>query len=98
MRILPTRDSGHLQLTMDSFDLLVINGLVVTASDIANYDIAVKDGKIVLLAPPGVLSKDRAGQVIDAEGGFVMVNTPPCKTDVLLKLEVARWHRLSCTP
>jgi dihydropyrimidinase len=58
---------------MDSFDLLVVNGLVVTASDTANYDIAVKNGKIVLLAPPGVLSKDKASRVIDAEGGYVMV-------------------------
>jgi dihydropyrimidinase len=58
---------------MDSFDLLVINGLVVTASDTANYDIAVKDGKIVLLAPPGFLAKDKASRVIDANGGYVMV-------------------------
>jgi dihydropyrimidinase len=58
---------------MDGFDLLVINGLVVTASDTANYDIAIKDGKIALLAPPGVLGKDSAKKVIDAEGGYVMV-------------------------
>lgn len=58
---------------MDSFDLLVINGLVVTASDTANYDIAIKDGKIALLAPPGVLDVKRAKKVIDAEGGYVMV-------------------------
>ena len=60
---------------MDGFDLLVVNGLVVTASDTANYDIAIKDGKIALLAPPGVLSKDHAKRVIDAEGGYVMVNS-----------------------
>ena len=59
---------------MDSFDLLVVNGLVVTASDTANYDIAIKDGKIALLAPPGVLSKEKAGRFIDAEGGYVMVH------------------------
>ena len=58
---------------MDSFDLLVINGLVVTASDTANYDIAVKDGKIAFLAPPGVLLASSAKKVIDAEGGYVMV-------------------------
>lgn len=58
---------------MDGFDLLVINGLVVTASDTANYDIAIKDGKIALLAPPGVLSTKSAKKVIDAEGGYVMV-------------------------
>ena len=58
---------------MDSFDLLIVNGLVVTASDTANYDIAVKDGKIALLTPPGMLSHDKATRVIDAEGGYVMV-------------------------
>ncbi len=58
---------------MDAFDLLVINGLVVTASDTANYDIAIKDGKIALLAPPGVLKAESAKKVIDAEGGYVMV-------------------------
>jgi len=54
---------------MDAFDLLVVNGLVVTASDTARYDIAIKDGKIALLAPPGVLSASSAKRVIDAEGG-----------------------------
>lgn len=58
---------------MDGFDLLIINGLVVTASDTANYDIAIKDEKIALLAPPGVLKKESAKRVIDAEGGYVMV-------------------------
>lgn len=58
---------------MDAFDLLVVNGLVVTASDTANYDIAIKDGKIALLAPPGVLGATSAKRVIDAEGGYVMV-------------------------
>jgi dihydropyrimidinase len=64
---------------MDSFDLLVVNGLVVTASDTANYDIAVKNGKIVLLAPPGLLMRDKASRVIDARGGYVMVqNSSNC--------------------
>lgn len=64
---------------MDSFDLLVVNGLVVTASDSASYDIAIKNGKIVLLAPQGALSKDMASRVIDAEGGYVMVGTQLCQ-------------------
>lgn len=58
---------------MDGFDLLIINGLVVTASDTASYDIAIKDGKIALLAPPGLLGEKNAKRVIDAEGGYVMV-------------------------
>jgi dihydropyrimidinase len=58
---------------MDNFDLLITNGIVVTAADLAEYDIAIKDEKIALLAPRGVLSKDCAEKTIDAEGGWVMV-------------------------
>ena len=60
---------------MDGFDLLVANGVVVTAGDTANYDIAIKDGKIALLAPPGVLDKSKATKVVDAEGGYVTVGS-----------------------
>lgn len=58
---------------MASFDLLILNGLVVTASDIGHYDIAIKDEKIALLAPKGSLAETQAKKVIDAEGGYVMV-------------------------
>lgn len=60
-------------LTMESYDLLVINGLVVTASDAGHYDIAIKNEKIALLAPNGSLAGIAAKRVIDAEGGYVMV-------------------------
>lgn len=59
---------------MDSYDLLVINGLVVTAADTGHYDIAIKDEKIALLAPTGSLAEIDAKRTIDAEGGYVMVN------------------------
>lgn len=58
------------------YDLLIINGTVVTAADIGSYDIAVKDGKIALLAPNGGVLRSfvqTAKKVIDAEGGMVMV-------------------------
>lgn len=58
---------------MESYDLLVVNGLVVTASDIGHYDIAIKGEKIALLAPKGSLTEIAAKRVIDAEGGYVMV-------------------------
>ena len=58
---------------MASFDLLILNGLVVTASDIGHYDIAIKDEKIALLAARGSLGDTEAKKVIDAEGGYVMV-------------------------
>lgn len=60
-------------LTMEPYDLLVINGLVVTASDIGHYDIAIKHEKIALLAPKASLTGVVATRVIDAEGGYVMV-------------------------
>jgi hypothetical protein len=71
---------------MDGFDLLVINGLVVTASDTAHYDIAIKNGKIALLAPPGLLDKDKANKVIDAEGGYVTVSGLAPGIDLPLQL------------
>lgn len=58
---------------MESYDLVVVNGLVVTAADRGHYDIAVKDEKIALLAPTGSLKELKAKRVIDAEGGYVMV-------------------------
>jgi dihydroorotase-like cyclic amidohydrolase len=58
---------------MDSYDLLIVNGLVVTASDIGHYDMAIKEEKIALLAPTGSLTELNAKHVIDAEGGYVMV-------------------------
>ncbi|KAK7757375.1 hypothetical protein SLS62_000387 [Diatrype stigma] len=57
---------------MDSYDLVIINGLCVTAADVAPYDIAVKDEKIVLLAPSGSLAKANTKRLIDAEEGYVM--------------------------
>lgn len=61
---------------MDSFDydLVITNGICVTAADIASYDVAVKDEKIVLLAPSGSLASANARQIIDAEGGYVTVS------------------------
>lgn len=57
---------------MEPYDLLVINGLVVTAADVGHYDIAIKDEKIALLASKGSLAGIAAERVIDAEGGYVM--------------------------
>lgn len=51
---------------MDPFDLVVLNGAVVTASDVAEYDIAIKEEKIALLAPKGFLANVKATKIIDA--------------------------------
>lgn len=56
------------------YDLVITNGVCVTASDIGAWDLAIKDEKIVLQAPSGSLQHVRAKRVIDAEGGYVMVS------------------------
>lgn len=55
------------------YDLLVINGIVVTDSETGEYDIAVKDEKIAQIGPRGSFSNLSAKRTIDAEGGYVMV-------------------------
>jgi dihydropyrimidinase len=59
---------------MDSFDLVITNGICVTASDVAAFDVAIKDEKIALLAPSGSLGTANAAKVIDAQGGFITVS------------------------
>lgn len=63
---------------MDSFDLIIINGVVVTAGDLAKFDVAVKDGKVALLAPAGLLLQSSSKKVIDARGGYVMPGGVDC--------------------
>lgn len=56
---------------MEKFDLLITNGVVVTASDEALLDIAIKDGKIAVLAPSGLVPVASCHRVIDAKHGYV---------------------------
>lgn len=56
-----------------TYDLLVVNGVVVTDQAIAELDVAVKDGVVVKFAPRGALKDASAKRTIDAEGGYVMV-------------------------
>ncbi|KAI1180925.1 hypothetical protein F4777DRAFT_179019 [Nemania sp. FL0916] len=62
----------------DEVDLIITNGVVVTAADIAPFDIAVKDGKVALLCPSGSLAGVRAKRLIDAEGGYVTPGGVDC--------------------
>jgi dihydroorotase-like cyclic amidohydrolase len=55
------------------YDLLILNGIVVTDNSIQDSDIAIKDEKIARIVPRGGLGDARATKVIDAEGGYVMV-------------------------
>lgn len=56
------------------FDLVVTNGVCVTAADVAPLDIGIIGGKISILAPSGSLRTAKATKLIDAEGGYVMVS------------------------
>jgi dihydropyrimidinase len=55
------------------YDLLVLNGLVVTDQDTGEFDIAIKNGKIVEILPKGGFGDIPARKIIDARGGMVMV-------------------------
>ena len=59
---------------MAEYDLLVLNGLVVTHDTTAELDIAVKDGKIAKLVLRGEFEGAKGKKVIDAQGGMVMVS------------------------
>jgi dihydropyrimidinase len=58
---------------MAEYDLLVLNGLVVTHDETREFDIAIKDGKISKLVPRGEFAGVKAAKTIDAKGGLVMV-------------------------
>lgn len=56
------------------YDLVVLNGLVVTHDETGEFDIAVKDGKIAKVVKRGGLGDVEAKKMIDAKGGMVMVS------------------------
>jgi hypothetical protein len=81
---------------MAEYDLIITNGVCVTATDVAAYDIGIKDEKIVLLAPSGSLKDAKTTKLIDADGGYVMVCSPLTSSwgSQLLNLVTAWRHRL----
>ncbi|KAF2183806.1 D-hydantoinase [Zopfia rhizophila CBS 207.26] len=54
------------------YDLIISNGVVVTDTEIREYDIAIKGEKIEKVVSWGALKDAIAGKIIDAEGGYVM--------------------------
>lgn len=58
---------------MSDFDLIIVGGLVVTATEIGEFDIGIKDEKIADITARGGLSSKSATRTIDAKGGYVMV-------------------------
>lgn len=64
------------------YDLIITNGICVTASDVAAYDVGIRDEKVVILAPSGSLAQAGTQRLIDAQGGYVTVgNTTPAEVD-----------------
>lgn len=57
-----------------TYDIIIINGMVVTDTEVRECDIAVKSEKIVKVAPRGGLKDATTEKTIDAEGGYVMVS------------------------
>jgi len=56
------------------YDLLVVNGVVVTDTETGEFDIAVKHEKIAKVVPRGGLSGVSVKRTIDAQGGYVMAS------------------------
>ncbi|KAK4504930.1 hypothetical protein PRZ48_002893 [Zasmidium cellare] len=54
------------------FDLLIVNGIVVTADETRGVDIAINGEKIAAVEARGSFKNARAKKTIDAEGGWVM--------------------------
>jgi dihydropyrimidinase len=53
------------------FDLVIVNALLVTDTDIKECDIAIKDEKIALIQGRGTIGQYSTKRVIDADGAFV---------------------------
>jgi dihydropyrimidinase len=58
---------------MADLDLAIINGIVVTAEQVGEFDIGIKAGKIAKVVPKGQLAGLLSTKTIDAKGGYVTV-------------------------
>jgi len=65
---------GVLKRMAIDYDLLVLNGIVITDKATGEFDIAVIGEKIVKVVSRGELSGASARRTIDANGGFVMAS------------------------
>ena len=54
------------------YDILVLNGVVVTVDEVKEADIAVNGEKIAAIGARGSFKDAKAKKTIDAEGGWVM--------------------------
>lgn len=58
------------------YDVIIVNGVVVSDTNVGEYDIGIKDEKIAKITSKGGLQDAKAAKTIDAEGGYVMVRNP----------------------
>jgi dihydropyrimidinase len=58
---------------MAEYDLLIINGIVVTDTDVSENAVAIRDGRIAELIPTGEARRVKAERTIDARGAYVTV-------------------------
>ncbi|KAF2767315.1 D-hydantoinase [Teratosphaeria nubilosa] len=56
---------------MSDYDLVVINGVVVTDQEVGKADLAVKGGKIVGVGEPESFNQSKVTRIIDAEGAYI---------------------------
>jgi dihydropyrimidinase len=66
---------------MRLYDLLIINGIVVTDTEVVENDIAILDSKVKKLVARGSLAEGTAKRTIDAKGGYIMVVLLPSGYD-----------------
>ncbi len=60
------------------YDLVITNGVCVTASDVAPLDVGIRGDKVAVLAPSGSLATARTTRLIDAAGGYVTPGGVDC--------------------
>lgn len=56
---------------MAEYDVLVVNGIVVSDVEAKPLDIAIKGEKVAAIGSPGSFKEASAGRTIDAEGAFI---------------------------
>jgi N-acyl-D-aspartate/D-glutamate deacylase len=81
---------------MVEYDLLILNGLVVTDTETGEFDIAIKNEKIELVVSRGSLKDATAKRTIDAEGGYVMVSHEGLRGEGFQLTTTARRRRCTC--
>ena len=78
---------------MAEYDLVILNGTVVTDQEIEEFDIAIKDGKISKVEPRGAWSGVKTKKTIDARGGMVMVCCHSRTTLMPMLIVILAWRR-----